>query len=264
MQPAGDELASLRASLAPRLPGTVVALDFDGTLAPIVERPEDARALPGVADVLTRLASRVARVAIVTGRPALEAVELGGFADVPGLVVCGHYGLERWSAGRLESPQHTRGVDEARRRVSALVDPAAGLTLEDKGHSVAVHTRRANDPVGALELLRGPVTEIAVDAGLQVTPGRFVLELRPRDVDKGATVRELVAEVSATAVVYAGDDVGDVPAVDAVRALEVDGVLGLVICSDAAEVAAELRDRADLVVPGPPGVLGALRALLLS
>ncbi|AYY15143.1 trehalose-phosphatase [Actinobacteria bacterium YIM 96077] len=254
--------------LAPVLSETLVALDFDGTLAPIVERPEDARAAPGAADVLTAISNRVARTAIITGRPAAEAVRLGGFSSVPGLIVCGHYGLERWSSGELESPPHAAAVAEARARVEDLLRPEradrwSGASIEDKGHSVAVHTRRAADPPAALVAIEPYVTEIARETGLELTPGRLVFELRPAGVDKGATLRELVTEMSPSAVVYAGDDIGDLPAVEAVSALRREGVTGMVICSEADAVVPELRDRADLVVRGPEGVLEALRQLLL-
>ncbi|NDL58175.1 trehalose-phosphatase [Phytoactinopolyspora mesophila] len=258
-----DAVAVVRESLRPRLAQTLLALDFDGVLAPIVERPQDARALPGTAELLTQISPRVAQVAIVTGRPASDAVQLGGLADVPGLVVCGHYGLERWMGGRLETPSSDSAVDEARVRVAELVAQRPGTAIEDKGHSVAVHTRRAPDPAASLEDLRPLVSAIAEDTGLQVTPGRFVLELRPRGADKGVAVRQLAAEAGAAAVVYGGDDLGDLPAIEAVRALEADGMLGVIICSDGTEVATELREAADLVVPGPEGVQRALRSLLL-
>lgn len=256
-------LSQFRALLAPLLPRTLVALDFDGTLAPIVARPENARALSGSAGILTAIAEKVARVAIVTGRPAADAVRLGGLADVPGLVVCGHYGLERWSAGRLETPAEADGVEEARARVTTLASSRPGMAVEDKGHSVAVHTRRAERPADMLAEVRPYVDVIARETGLQVTPGRFVLELRPAGAHKGAAIRELAAGASAAAIVYAGDDVGDIPAVDAVRDLQSRGVTGMVICSDSGEVAPEFRAAADLVVPGPEGVLRTLRALAL-
>src|SRR5437763_1730111 len=92
-----DGLAAILAA-----PGkTVVGLDFDGTLAPIVADPEQARAHPEAVPALAALAPKVASVAVVTGRPAGVAVRHGGFAGVPGLehlVVLGHYGAERWNA----------------------------------------------------------------------------------------------------------------------------------------------------------------------
>ncbi len=91
-----------RAGLAALLgdPGqALVALDFDGTLSPIVADPAAARAHPGAVPALRRVAAAVGTLAVITGRPAASAVDLGGFAAVPDLIVLGHYGLERW-AGR--------------------------------------------------------------------------------------------------------------------------------------------------------------------
>ena len=257
-QPGASEVLHALTGLLPR---TLVALDFDGVLAPIVDRPADAVALPGTADVLTTLAARVARVAIVTGRPSLDAVRLGGLDGVPGLEVRGHYGLQRWSGGRLDSPRVPAGVLEARERVFELAATRPGVDVEDKGQSVALHTRNADDPAGMLAELHPLAEAVAADTGLQLTPGRFVLELRPAGVDKGTAIRALVDETGARAVVYAGDDLGDLPAVAAVRDLGTAGVTGIIICSDAEEVAAELRAAADLVVPGPVGVQAVLRAL---
>jgi trehalose 6-phosphate phosphatase len=219
--------------------------------------------LPETAYFLAAVAEGGAQLAIGTGRPALDAVRFGDLADVPGLVVYGHYGLERWSSEGLASPSAVEGVDAARSRLRALAGRYPGTTVEDKGHSVAVHTRQAPDPAGVLEEIRPDMSVIARESGLQLTPGRFVFELRPPGIDKGYVVRALARDISPLAIVYAGDDLGDLPAVDAVRALESDGIAGFVICSDATdEIVPALRDRADLVVAGPAGVLDFLRGLL--
>ena len=237
----------------------LVALDFDGTLAPIVDRPELAVVHPGAAAALGALCERVGRVAIITGRAAGDAVRRGGLADIAGLVVMGHYGLERWSGGRLETPSEHPGVAAARAAGAGLVAQAPpGVVLEDKGHSVAFHTRRAPDPGGALAEIRPQVDRLARDTGLEVAPGRFVLELRPPGTDKGATLRALVAETGARSVVFVGDDVGDLAAVSALRSLD---VAGLVVCSDSPESPDALRREADLVVDGPDGVVAFLVAL---
>lgn len=246
---------------AAALPRTLVALDFDGVLAPIVDRPDEAVALRGTSAVLTALAERVLRVAVVTGRPALDAVRLGGLEDVPGITVLGHYGLQRWESGHLESPQTEAGVPVARERAFELAATRPGVHVEDKGHSVALHTRNSSDPGRALEELRPHAEAIAAETGLQITPGRFVLELRPEGADKGSALRALVEQTGAGAVVYAGDDLGDLPAVATVRELVAEGVPGLVVCSDAEEASEQLRDAADLVVPGPDGVQSVLRTL---
>jgi trehalose 6-phosphate phosphatase len=248
-------LASLLAEPADAL----VALDFDGTLAPIVDRPELAVAHPAAPAALSAICAKVATVAIITGRPAADAVRLGGFADIAGLVVLGHYGLERWSAGRLETPAEHAGVSAARAAGARLVAQApAGVVLEDKGHSVAFHTRRAAHPAAVVAAIRPLVDDLARDTGLELAPGRFVLELRPPGTDKGTTLRRLVADTAARTVVFVGDDLGDLAAVAALRSLD---VAGLVVCSDSPESPQALRREADLVVDGPGGVVAFLAAV---
>ncbi|MFI6936615.1 trehalose-phosphatase [Streptomyces sp. NPDC050287] len=242
----------------------VIALDFDGTLAPIVADPEQARAHPEAVSVLAALAPKVAAVAVVTGRPAGVAVRHGGFAGVPGLehlVVLGHYGAERWDAvtGTVDAPAPHPGVAAARAELPGLLD-GTGTWIEEKGRAVAVHTRRATDPQAAFEALRGPLTDLAARHGLIVEPGRMVLELRPPGMDKGVALLEYAREISAESVLYAGDDLGDLPAFAAVEKLRSDGTPGLLVCSGSDEVT-ELRERADLVVSGPEGVVGLLRGL---
>jgi trehalose 6-phosphate phosphatase len=258
----GPGRAGLAALLAE--PGrALLALDFDGTLAPIVPDPDQARAHPGVPAVLTRLAAAGVRVSVVTGRPAGKAVEYAGIAEVPGLVVLGHYGLERWEDGVLTQPEDLAAVDEARRRLPEVLAAAGapdGTYVEDKGAAVAVHTRRTADPQAALALLREPLADLADETGLVVEPGRFVLELRPAGGDKGDAVRALVAEVPPSVVVVVGDDLGDLAAFDAVDALRSAGTPGLLVCSGSTEVT-ELAERADLVVDGPDGVVELLTGI---
>jgi trehalose 6-phosphate phosphatase len=238
----------------------LVALDYDGTLAPVVARPEDAVIAHGATDVLARLAGLVGRVGLVTGRPAAVAVELGGLADIPGLVVMGQYGVERWHDGTLHSPEPDAGIAEARGALPQIVGPV-GAALEDKGQSLVVHTRNAPDPVGVQQQLAVPLAELAVRTGLELHPGRFVLELRPAGFDKRGGLLAL-AEPRPSAVLFAGDDIGDAPAFDAVEELRQQGVPGLTVFSDSAEGPAALRERADLVVDGPAGVVELLDELV--
>ncbi|WP_413758397.1 trehalose-phosphatase [Streptomyces sp. MMBL 11-3] len=246
----------------------VLAFDFDGTLAPIVPDPEQARAHPDAVPALAALAPRVASVAVVTGRPAGVAVRYGGFAGVPGLdhlVVLGHYGAERWDAvtGTVRAPAPHPGVAAARAELPGFLDGIGawqGSWIEEKGRAVAVHTRRAQDPQAAFEALREPLAQLAHRHGLIVEPGRLVLELRPPGMDKGVALGEYVREVGAESVLYCGDDLGDLPAFAAVEKLRSDGVPGLLVCSGSTEVT-ELTDRADLVVPGPEGVAQLLTTL---
>jgi len=244
----------------------LIATDFDGTLAPIVADPREARADPGAVAGLRELAGLVGTLAVITGRPAGEAVELGGFEGVPGLIVLGHYGLERWQDGALTAPPPPAGVEAARERLpGVLADAGAaeGVWVEGKGSAVAVHTRRTADPGAALAALRGPLAGLAAETGLVVEPGRMVIELRPPGMDKGAALTALVAERKAAAVLFAGDDLGDLAAFGAVRALRAAGHPGVTVCSASGEVS-ELAAEADLVVDGPGGVAALLGWLARS
>ena len=241
----------------------LIALDFDGTLAPIVSEPSAARPHPDVPPALQRLATGVGTLAIITGRPAPVAVELGGFASIPGLIVIGQHGFERWEAGRLTSPPPPPEVVQARTllpQVLATVGPPEGTRVEDKGHALVVHYRKTADPQAALAQLSGPLTEFAREIGLDYQPGRMVIELRPLDINKGSALTELIAERDPRAILFAGDDTGDLPAFEAVRAARADGREGVTVCSASDEVS-ELAAHADLVLDGPKAVAALLAAL---
>jgi trehalose 6-phosphate phosphatase len=244
----------------------LIALDFDGTLAPIVERPEDSRLAAGALDVLRLLAAGVGQLAVVSGRAADQVVRLGGLDTLPGLRVMGHYGLQSWHAGELSSPPPVDGVALARQRLpEVLRDAAEGVYVEDKRHSVAVHTRPAAAPQEALDDLTPALWALASETGLEAVPGKFVMELRPPGVDKGSALRALVADVAATTVIYVGDDVGDLPAFRAVAELRaagtVEGLAVAVISYGADDAPSELREQADLVLPGPDAVVAWLAGI---
>jgi len=255
-----------RAGLAAILsqPGAaLIATDFDGTLSPIVADPSVAHAHPGAVGALRELAGQIGTLAVITGRAAGDAVELGGFGGVPGMIVLGHYGGERWQDGVLTSPPPPAGVAEARERLPGVLTAAGapeGTRVEDKGSALVVHTRQAADPVGALGALAEPLAGLAAATGLAVEPGRLVIELRPPGMDKGAALTALAAERKAGAVMFAGDDLGDLAAFGAVRALRAAGHPGLTVCSASAEVT-RLAAEADLVVDGPGGVVALLGSL---
>lgn len=245
---------------------SLVALDFDGTLAPIVADPAEARAHPGAGPALARLGPRVGGIVVVTGRPAAVAAEYGALAELPGeITVLGHYGWDRWQAttGEVAAPEPPAGLASVRAKLSDLLTAEPGTWIEDKQLSVAVHTRGAAEPQGALERLRGPLAELAASAGLVTEPGRLVLELRPPGMDKGTALRAHVAERRARAVLFAGDDLGDLPAFDGVQELRGQGVPGMTVASSSVEVP-ELSARADLVVRGPDGVVALLEELVAA
>lgn len=251
-----DAMRAIRADPA----GTLLALDFDGTLAPIMDEPEDARAHPGVVRALGRLGPALAGIAIVTGRPADTAVRLGGFAGAPGLErlsILGQYGAERWDAphGPTVAPPPPVAIVEIESELPGLLGGLGlgDLRIEHKSRSIVLHTRGRDNPEADLVTLEQPIRELAGRHGLIAEGGKSVLEIRTNEVDKGVALLALREQTGARQVVFAGDDLGDLPAYDAVVALRADGVPGLLVASASHEQDA-LVARSDLVLPGPAAV----------
>jgi trehalose 6-phosphate phosphatase len=239
---------------------TLIACDFDGTLAPIVEDPEQAYADPSAVAALGRLGDYVGSVAVITGRPTRSAVRLGRFREVAGLqsmIVLGQYGVERWNAADDEylfppAPPQINAVAEELPKILDSLD-LADAKIEDKGRAIAVHTRSLPDPKGALAKLADPLDDLAARQGLVSTPGKYVWEIRAPGMDKGAALRAIIKETAARQVIFAGDDLGDLPAFRAVRELATAGVMGLLICSASTEEDA-LTGLSDVIVDGPAGL----------
>ncbi len=224
-----------------------IFLDFDGSLAEIVPRPELAEPVPGAVGVLAQLVRRYRVVAIVTGR---RARELEPRLPVPGLRVLGVYGLE---GGGRSLP-----VEEAR----AAARVVSEAWVEDKGATLAVHYRQAADPPRARELLLSALAPVARAAGLEVLEGKMVIELAPVDRPrKGGAVRDLARGLGLRGVLYAGDDVADREAFEVLDELERDGVLAVRVAVAGPETPTELLGAADVVVAGPTGLVELLRAL---
>jgi trehalose 6-phosphate phosphatase len=251
---------------------TIVGLDFDGTLAPIVEDPEQAHIHPDADDVLVGLAAQVRAIAVVTGRPARQALDLGGLEAVGNaigdagkeLYLFGQYGNERWTSTnrRVISPRPPQGLASFTADLPRLLRGAGAeeAHIEEKGLAVAVHTRRLADPEGAFQALLPVLEERAGRYDLVVEPGRQVIEVRSPGMHKGVVVERLVAELAAGGFVFIGDDLGDVEAFEAVAALAEKGLPTLLVCSASDEESA-LVELSDVLVHGPEGVLDLLRQL---
>ncbi len=248
--------------LAARADEVALCLDFDGTLAPIVDDPDAARPLPGVVELLASLADRFAAVALVSGRPAAFLAE---HAAAPGVRYLGMYGLEEirdgqvWVDPRLEAG----GPAVAAAREDLRADPAvrdSGAYLEDKGYAAAVHTRRIADPAGWAGPIGAAAGRIAQRHGLEIVPGKMVWELRPGvHSDKGDAVSRVAAESGARSVIVAGDDLGDLAAFAAASRLAGGGFR---VAVRSAEAPQNLLAEADLVVEGPDGLRTLLEQLL--
>jgi len=227
-------------------------LDFDGTLAEIVARPEHARPVDGARDALVELAERYRTVAIVTGR---RSEEVAALLDVPHVTYVGLYGLE----------------DGANELVTAIVPSVQAAAaeipqawVEDKGVSVAVHYRQAPDPLSARAALLVALQPVATEAGLELIEGKMVLELVPPDRPlKGGAVERLAREHALQALLYAGDDHADLDAFDALDRLIGSGDVraAVRVAVRGPETPPALVDAADEVAEGPAELVELLRTL---
>ncbi len=239
----------------------VIAFDFDGTLAPVVPSPPDARATPEAVERLAALTASYRRVAVVSGRPvAFLAAQLPPAIDLIGL-----YGLERRQGGApVDHPDAARWRQAVARAVAAAGaaaapdGPLAGLVVEDKGLSLTLHVRTRPELETEAGLL---AARLGAETGLQVRSAKRSFELHPPvAVDKGTVLEELA--VGASAVVYVGDDVGDLPAFDALDRLSAAGVTTVAVVVGGPELPASLADRGGVhVLAGQHEVVGVLAAL---
>ena len=235
-------LSPLLARLAEEPGRAALVLDVDGTLAPIVSRPEDARVPDETRRELARLVDRYGLVACISGRAGKDAARIVG---VDGVAYVGSHGLE------LE-PAAERWVEPLHRFAATVEWP-----VEDKGVTVSFHYRGAEDEAAAREMLE-EVAGRARAAGLRARFGRKVLELLPPvEADKGTALRRLLERSGLRRALYAGDDTTDLDAFAALGDLE----LAARVAVASKEAPPGLREAADLVVEGPAGLLELLRVL---
>ncbi len=192
-------------------PELLVALDFDGTLSPEVDRPEDARALPEARDaVLALMALPHTRVALVSGRAMDSLLHVSDLPDEALLI--GSHGVEE----RLDSPVRLALSDEEKEGLARLLvaleriaDDFDGVWVEKKPAGYALHTRLAVEADRAAAQARARADAATAAEGLTVRLGKNVLEFSVRGTTKGDAVRVLREFTGATAVLFAGDDVTD-------------------------------------------------------
>lgn len=186
-------------------PGLLCAFDFDGTLAPIVKTPSEARLPDEMREWLMRL-SRYAPVAIITGRALHDIRERVGFA--PDFLV-GNHGIEGVPGWESYAAEHEAQCHRWHAQlVHALRDMDPGISLEDKRYSLSVHYRLAHDPAAASEQLAAVVASL--EPSPRVVEGKFVLNLIAPDArHKGDALVQLMQASNARSALYIGDDVTD-------------------------------------------------------
>jgi trehalose 6-phosphate phosphatase len=248
-----DALAC-REDLLRRLEGTRPALfcDYDGTLTPIVDRPEDARISPGMREAVRRVAARCP-VCVVSGRDRRVVQDLMGVDD---LVVAGSHGFDIWSPGggaiRREVGADSRALlRSVEARLREQLAEIGGAIVEPKSVSVAVHYRLVAE--GERPHVKAAVEAVLADrpTELKVTPGKLVYEIQPRiDWDKGRAVLYLLQALGLdrddVVPLYLGDDVTDEDAFEALA----DRGIGLFVGRAGDPEIAGSTTRADYVLEG--------------
>jgi trehalose 6-phosphate phosphatase len=181
----------------------LLAFDFDGTLAPIVARPDDARVDREVSTQLSRLV-QLRPLAIVTGRSIVDVTQRLGFA--PTYVVGNHGAEDAGQALRCDAS----ALAPLRRRLAAQSDElrAAGIQVEDKRLSLAIHYRLAPDPRAAVDRIESLME--GLEPALRSFPGKCVVNIvLAAAPDKCDAVESLVLRAGCACAVFLGDDVND-------------------------------------------------------
>ena len=233
--------------------------DFDGSLSTIVDHPDDAVPLTGVVALFERLVAHFGCVGIVSGRP----VEfLHRVLPVDGLELVGQYGLERWVDGGIVVDARVAAYTDAIASVADAADAELpGVFVERKGQAAVTLHWRMNPEQGQAALVWAK--RAAGTHGLAEFPTKMALELRPPvAVDKGSGVTVLAT--GSRVALFAGDDHGDLSGFAALDEMCAAGTLDAAVrvAVQSAETPPELVARADIVVNGPPGLVGLLTELV--
>jgi trehalose 6-phosphate phosphatase len=251
-----DATASL---LTQRPRETAFLLDYDGSLSPIVDRPEDAVPLPEAVEALRGLVDVLGCVGVVSGRPLYFLLDA---LPVRGLAFAGLYGLELQMDGKREvDPQVLPFLPAIAAAAEEAEAELPGIHLERKaGISFTLHFRQADDRRDEVTRV---ANEIADRHGLAVLPTRMAVELRPPvAIDKGTAVEALISGMRVGA--FAGDDTGDLPAFAALKQAVERDELERAVCIGvrSPEAPPELERAVDAVVEGPKGLVQLLEAVL--
>lgn len=234
--------------------------DFDGTLTPIFNDPRDTVLSPAMRDTLSELSGKLDLVAVVSGRDLKTLREMVGLKSV---TYVGNHGLEVRKAGAEQVEREARVSDGLLEDVEKGVAGigVSGLSLEDKGMSVAAHYRNASDPTAVRSALSQMLKSLAVERGLEIREGKMVLEIGPgAGVNKGTAVDRLAREFELTGAIFLGDDVTDCDAFDALHELARAGCLkGAAVAVVDRETPEGVLQKADYCLSGPGEVEEFLR-----
>jgi trehalose 6-phosphate phosphatase len=240
-------------------PRAGLVTDIDGTISPIVARPEEAMVLPEARRALEGLTRHLTRVAVVTGRSVDDARHM---VDIDGLTYIGNHGLEVFMHGRAEIvPEARPWVPRLAAVLAEVHDKLApdlrdGVIFENKGATASLHYRLTPDPDAARPLLLEILARCVATSGIRVEEGRRVINLMPPlMVSKGSAVTWMVKEHALDRVAYLGDDITDAHAFRALDVLRQSGaVKTLSIGVVGPETAPSVRQLCDASVPSVTAV----------
>lgn len=242
-------------------------LDIDGTISAIAATPEEAFVDDAAKGILRRLVDIISVVGVISGRAAADGAAM---TQIDGLMVVGNHGMEslvngrRWAhpAALANRAAIATALEEIEGQALAL-GFGGEIVFEDKGLSASIHYRLSDDPVKVRELLLKVVGQVADEAGLDVTEGLFVIELRPRiKVNKGTALVHLVEAHHLRGIAYFGDDVTDIDAFAAITTLRESRDLAAVsVAVLSEETHPTVASAADVVVEGVGGCVALLEAI---
>ncbi|MFQ3567379.1 MAG: trehalose-phosphatase [Aggregatilineales bacterium] len=240
--------------------------DFDGTLSELTEHPNDAVILLNNATALDALAQRIAIIALISGRSALDLYQRFPHQQI---IYYGNHGLERWTPQGVDTaPEVAPWVEPLKallREFAAggLPDPA--VLIENKGATAAIHYRMARDPQAVQSALQTSLAPLVERFGLQMSEGHLVWEIKPPlALDKGTAAAAVVHDHALDGVLFLGDDTTDIAAMKALRTLRKHGTIKALSIGVAhsQRPLAGLFEAADLIAHGPHDVAELLRELL--
>ncbi len=252
---ASDRRSSLIAPLVrlARRGSLLIATDFDGTIAPVVRDPRRARPLPEATAALARLAHRTP-VAVISAR---DLANLAIQCPVPGVLLLGSYGLEPWMRLTRDEPlpplpPPSKRLMRLARDLETITGWLPGVQVEAKTMGVAVHYRNSPEPRRAAQLVRRIADRVVGDARLDVVRGKLVVEVRPpRSGNKGTALAAILDRIHPRGCVFAGDDLGDLPAMEELHrrsdVLELAWAIGIL----GADASPLLLEAADHCLDGP-------------
>ena len=263
-----DSLDQIQDALAPYIETcgeTAIFLDLDGTLAPIIPRPDEVAVPNSISRLVRNLSHMYFAVTVVSGRPATEARRITGNSE---LAYIGNHGFETMLPGHavVVSDEARPYVSKIRelvdfsRSLEELID--SGIWLEDKTATMSFHFRRAPDPEAARALIQKIIYPKIGELGLDPREGRMVIEIRPPlPIDKGVAVGQVLDRLGVRQAIYIGDDTTDIDAFRELRSRRKRKYKTVCVGVISGEMPKELPKYSDLMVQRVSGVEMALQIL---